>query len=123
MSRTSGKSVERWFFQSDIVASLAGQLLELAVEQVAERQPGDVVIGVAALDEIHRHVERPVDIALEAETVLEDERRHAGAVGDRCRARSSERHERKPFGLPSVKGELAKSAVAIGWSAMPTRIF
>ncbi len=35
----------------------------------------------------------------------------------------SERQDRKPFGLPSVKGELAKSAVAIGWSAMPTRIF
>ena len=34
----------------------------------------------------------------------------------------SERADRKPFGLPSVKGELANSAVAIGCSARPTRI-
>jgi hypothetical protein len=33
----------------------------------------------------------------------------------------SERRERKPLGRPSVKGELAKSAVASGCSAMPTR--
>ena len=35
----------------------------------------------------------------------------------------SERSERRPFGLPSVKGELAKSAVIAGCSASPTRIF
>ena len=35
----------------------------------------------------------------------------------------SVRNERKPFGLPSVNGELAKSAVAIGCSAMPTRSY
>lgn len=29
----------------------------------------------------------------------------------------------KPFGLPSVKGELANSAVAMGWSARLTRNF
>ena len=32
-----------------------------------------------AIDEIHRHIERVVDIALEAEAVLEDEGQHAGA--------------------------------------------
>ena len=35
----------------------------------------------------------------------------------------SARKDWKPFGLPSVKGELAKSAVATGWSASPTRNF
>ena len=35
----------------------------------------------------------------------------------------SERMDRKPFGLPSVKGELAKIAVATGWSASDTRSF
>ena len=35
----------------------------------------------------------------------------------------SERSDRKPFGRPSVKGELAKSAVATGCSASETRIF
>jgi hypothetical protein len=35
----------------------------------------------------------------------------------------SERMDRKPFGLPSVKGELAKSAVATGCRASDTRSF
>ncbi|MDF2999529.1 MAG: hypothetical protein K0R27_5166, partial [Xanthobacteraceae bacterium] len=35
----------------------------------------------------------------------------------------SERKERKPLGLPSVKGELANSAVAAGCRARPTRSF
>ena len=35
----------------------------------------------------------------------------------------SERNDRKPFGLPSVKGELANRAVATGWSASDTRSF
>ncbi len=34
-----------------------------------------------------------------------------------------ERNERKPFGLPSVNGELANSAVATGCSASDTRSF
>ena len=34
-----------------------------------------------------------------------------------------ERNERKPLSLPSTKGELANSAVAIGCSARPTRSF
>ena len=34
-----------------------------------------------------------------------------------------ERNERKPLGLPSVNGELANIAVAIGCSASPTRSF
>src|SRR5580704_16783062 len=35
----------------------------------------------------------------------------------------SERNERKPFGLPSVNGELANNAVPIGCSASDTRSF
>ena len=35
----------------------------------------------------------------------------------------SERNDRKPFGLPSVNGELANSAVATGCSASDTRSF
>ena len=42
--------------------------------------PATSMIAVAALDEIHRHVERVVDIALEAHAGLERERQHAGAV-------------------------------------------
>ena len=34
-----------------------------------------------------------------------------------------ERYERKPFGRPSMKGELANSAVPRGCSASDTRIF
>ncbi len=34
-----------------------------------------------------------------------------------------ERNERKPFGLPSVNGELANSAVATGCNASATRSF
>ena len=34
-----------------------------------------------------------------------------------------ERNDRKPFGLPSVNGELANSAVAIGCNATETRSF
>ena len=86
------------------------------------RNEGRVVRRSAlAHDEIHRHVERPVDVALEAEAVLEGEGQHAGAVVSVSR-QISERNERKPLGRPSVNGELAKSAVAIGCSASPTRI-
>ena len=35
----------------------------------------------------------------------------------------SERNERKPLGLPSVKGELANMAVATGCKASETRSF
>ena len=35
----------------------------------------------------------------------------------------SERKDRNPFGLPSVKGEFANSAVATGCSASETRSF
>src|SRR5438132_1048456 len=48
--------------------AVAGQL---ALEQLAEREAGRVDVLVLALDEIHRHIERVVDIALKAHAVLE----------------------------------------------------
>ena len=62
----------------------AGQLRQLAVEEVAEALAGDVDILAVAEDEVHRHVERIVAVALVAEAVLEHERQHAGAVAGRC---------------------------------------
>ena len=50
------------------------------VQELAEREIRHVVIAAVADDEIHRHVERPVDILLEAEAVEEGEGQHAGAV-------------------------------------------
>ncbi len=81
MSRTSGKAVVRWSAQSLIVGALAGQRGQLAVQEVAERLAGDVDVFAVAVDEVHRHVEHVVEVALEAEAVLEHERQHAGAVG------------------------------------------
>ena len=60
--------------------AFARQLRQASLQQVAKACAGDVVIDVAALDEIHRHVERIVDIALEAISLLEDEGQHAGAI-------------------------------------------
>ena len=56
---------------------VAGQF---ARHQIAERQARHVDILIAALQEIHRHVERVIGVTLEAHAVLERERQHAGAV-------------------------------------------
>jgi hypothetical protein len=50
-------------------------------EEVAEAAAAGVDVAAVAVDEVHRHVEHVVDIALEAEAVLEHEVEHAGAVG------------------------------------------
>ena len=75
------------------------------------------MIAAVAIDEIHRHIEQPIDIALEAEAVLEEHA--AGCPSGHCRYRSRPGRGRtgSPFGLPSGNGELANSAVAIGCSA------
>jgi hypothetical protein len=111
-----------WSAQSDRSAALAGQrIVELAVDEGAERLARHVDVFAAALDEIHRHVERVVDVALEADAVLE----HEGSMPVRGSVSRPdvERNDRKPFGLPSVNGELANSAVATGCSASDTRSF
>ncbi len=58
---------------------LAGKLRQRAAQEIAEVRTGDVVVGLAPLDEIHRHGQRVVDVALVTHAVLEDEREHAGA--------------------------------------------
>ena len=59
----------------------ARHLGQFTLQQRLEIGARDVVIGVAALHEIHRHFERVIDIALEPHAVLEREGQHAGAVG------------------------------------------
>ena len=91
-------------------------------EQVAEAGAGDVDVHVATLDEVHRHVERVIDVGFEAGAVLE----HEGQLPARrlsVSRQTSDRSERKPVGRPSRNGELANSAVATGCSATATRSF
>ena len=59
---------------------LARQDGEFAAEEVAERQAGGVDVAAVAVDEVHRHIEHVVGVALVAEAVLEDEGQHAGAL-------------------------------------------
>ena len=59
---------------------LAGKAGQAAIQEIAEGLAGDVDIMAVAVDEIHRHIERVIEIALVAEAVLEHEGQHAGAV-------------------------------------------
>ena len=59
----------------------ARQLRQLAFEKGAEALARCIVIVAVAVDEIHRHIERIIDIALIAHALLESERQHAGPVG------------------------------------------
>ncbi len=59
----------------------AGQHRQPSGHEIAERLPARVDVAAVAVDEIHRHVEHVVDIALEPETRLEDERQGPAAVG------------------------------------------
>ena len=61
--------------------ALARQARKPALEQIAKRLPGHIDVLVAALDEVHRHVERIVDPALETHAGLERPGQHAAAVG------------------------------------------
>ncbi len=62
-------------------SALAGQGIDLALDEGAERLARQVVIDLAALGEIHRGIQRIVGIALIAEAILEDEIEHSGPVG------------------------------------------
>ena len=57
----------------------ARQLRQFPLEEFAEAFAGDVHIFAVPDGEIHRHVERVVDIALKAHAVFEGEGQHAGA--------------------------------------------
>src|SRR5512132_46673 len=59
---------------------LTGKTGQPTSHELAEGLPGDVDVAAVAVDEVHRHIEHPVDIALEAEAVLEDEGGDAGPV-------------------------------------------
>src|SRR5215207_5870614 len=51
-----------------------------ALEKRAECRIGHVDIAAVADDEVHRHLERPVDVSLKTEAVIECERKPASAV-------------------------------------------
>uniref|UniRef100_A0A0N4ZIQ9 HTH araC/xylS-type domain-containing protein n=1 Tax=Parastrongyloides trichosuri TaxID=131310 RepID=A0A0N4ZIQ9_PARTI len=59
---------------------IARQDVQLAFDEGAERLARQVDIGLAALGEIHRRIQRIVGVALIAEAVLEHEAQHPGAV-------------------------------------------
>ena len=58
----------------------AGQGRQPAGEKIAERLAAGVDVGAVPVNEVHRHIEHIVDIALEPEAILEDEGQDAGAV-------------------------------------------
>src|SRR3546814_12671540 len=62
---------------------VGGDLGQPAGHEVTEALAGDVDVGVVAVDEVHRHVEQVVDIAFEAEAVLEHEGQHAARSEER----------------------------------------
>ena len=55
--------------------------IETAGNEILERRAGNINVAAVAVDEIHRHIERVVDIALEPHASLEHEGKIAGAVG------------------------------------------
>ncbi len=73
--------VERWSTKSDSRGFSPGKLRQFAVEEGAEALARDVDVLAVAVDEVHRHIERIVEVALVSEAVLEHEGQHAGAVG------------------------------------------
>ena len=78
--RTSGKSVVRWSDQSSSVGQLARQLGQAPGKEIGERGAGHVDVAPAAIDEIHRHAERIVDVARKAHARLEHEGQEPRAI-------------------------------------------
>jgi hypothetical protein len=73
--RASGNRVERWRAQS---ARVACSPLPALGEEATEGQPGDRAVA-AAVDEIHRHVEGPLDVGPVDVVAGERERQEPGA--------------------------------------------
>ena len=73
--------------RGDVIGPVAqGRLLarsrrQLALQEIAEALPRSIDVLAVAIDEVHRHIEHVVGIALEAEAVLEHEGQHATTVG------------------------------------------
>src|SRR5215468_6711277 len=61
-------------------SAFAGQARKSSLHQIAERLAGDVDVALPALDEVHRHPERIVDVTFESHARLERPWQHAGAV-------------------------------------------
>ena len=59
----------------------AGKPVETAGDEILERGSGHIDVATVAVDEIHRHLKRIVDIALEPHARFEGEGKIAGAVG------------------------------------------
>ena len=78
--RTSGNSVVRWSDQSSSVGSSPGSCGQASGHEIGERGAGDIDVAAVAVDEIHRHRERVVDVARKAHARLEHERDHARAI-------------------------------------------
>ena len=114
--RTSGKAVVRWSVQSPRRGIAPGNAGSLPAMKSRNDWPARIDVAAVAIDEIHRHVEHVLDIALEPEARLEHERQHAAAVGIDVGPDVAAIAE-SPDGLPSTNGELAKSATATGCSA------
>src|SRR5262245_13639060 len=87
--------------------ALAGQARKSSLHQVAERLAGDVDVALPALDEVHRHTERIVDVTFESHARLERPWQHAGAV--RIGVAPDLRAERqKPVWLALGKGRIGE---------------
>ena len=70
-----------WSAQSLTRRQLARPRRQLALEEVLEILARGIDVLAVAIDEVHRHIEHVVGVALEAEAVLEDEGQHAATVG------------------------------------------
>ena len=60
--------------------SLTLQRRQASAEKIAEALPGGIDVATVAIDKVHRHVEHVIDIALEAEAILEDKIKQAGTI-------------------------------------------
>ncbi len=81
LRRTSGNSVVRWSDQSLLRGQLARQRRQAPFEEIAKALAGGIDVLAVAVDEVHRHIQHVLDVALEAHAVLEHERQDAAAVG------------------------------------------
>ncbi len=118
-----GKTVVRWSAQSDSVGFSPGSAGSSPFRRRGTTGAQRVDVAAVAVDEVHRHIQHPVHIALEAEARVEDEGQHARPGWRPGRARCGCARTCGRSRHPSKNGLEAKSAVATGCSASATRIF
>ena len=78
LSRTSGNSVDRCSSQSPMRGALA---LPAVAQEAAEGHAAGGPVLAVAVDEEHRHVERPLGVVDEAGALAQGERQKAAAIG------------------------------------------